>query len=430
MRRSARSVRVPWRVVGTVVLVAAAPFTLHTYTAYAQIEAVSAQKEQHAAEEAARRAREEESRRLGESIVGMRESLTGRPFDPGFRETVKRKLLDVPVEALRDIERDGARGDLGAAISGGGGPESADQDLLLLPSRVAEPAAVSGVAQTGYVYVPVTPCRIVDTRLSPAGPLPPGVVRPFVVSGANATLFEAQGGSATGCGIPAGTATAAFVNFVSVSPAGPGNLRAWAYAASIPAPPLASILNYAAVPGALNIANGIVAPLCDPLATACTYDLLVRADASSTDVVADVLGYFRPAPTSFVVPGGSASLVPIGTSCTPYSGALVGVNVPAPGKVLVEANLQLEINHTQFGFEFLTLSIGNGPTSCSGGVGDISYVSMNTQPTGYYYPSVVISRLFTVSTPGTYYYYVNGYANAGDHSKFWNAGVKATFHPN
>jgi hypothetical protein len=55
---------------------------------------------------------------------------------------------------------------------------------------------------------------------------------------------------------------------------------------------------------------------------------------------------------------------------------------------------------------------------------------MNAQPTGYYYPSVGISRLFTVSTPGTYYYYVNGYSNPGDHSKFWNAGVKATFHPN
>jgi hypothetical protein len=409
-------------------LVAGAPFTVHLYSAHAQIAGAAFQREERAAEEAARRAGEEEARALGESIVSLRESLGGRAFDPGYRETVKRRLLGVPLETLRDIERDGGRGDLRAAFSGSEGsaaPGSEAEDLLLLPARVAEPAAVTGVAQTGSVFVPVTPCRIVDTRLA-GGPLAPGTPRSFVVSGSNATLFGAQGGNTSGCSVPAGTATAAFVNVVAVSPAGPGNLQAWAYSSLPTAPPLSSIINYSAP----NIANGVSVRLCDPLASTCTYDIFVQANNSTVQVVADVLGYFRAAPTSFVVAGGSASLVPIGTSCTHYSGALVGVNAPAPGQVLVEANLQVEINHTQYGFEYVTLTVGAAPTTCSGAASDLAFVTMNVQPTGYYYPEASVSRLFTVTTPGTYYYYVNGYSNPGDRSKFWNAGVKATYHPN
>ena len=212
------------------------PLTLHVYSAQAQVEAVEARKERLAAQEAAQQTREGEARRLGESIVELREALTGRAFDPGFRETVKRNLQGVPIDTLRDVERNGAQGDLRAAISALGETDStsagAEEDLLLLPTRVAEPNAVSGVATSGAVFVPLNPCRIIDTRLA-GGPLFPGVPRSFVVSGSNAALFGAQGGNPSGCGIPVGTAVAAFVNFVAASPAGAGNLRAWAYAASL-----------------------------------------------------------------------------------------------------------------------------------------------------------------------------------------------------
>ncbi|HEX9185930.1 MAG TPA: hypothetical protein VGB87_02580, partial [Vicinamibacteria bacterium] len=401
---------------------------LQVYAVSAQVEPGRAVREHRAAEDAARRAQEEEARRLGESIVSLRESLGGRELDPGFRETLKRQLLEVPLEALRDIERDGGRGDLRAAIAGRGAwegtPDVAEDDLLLLPARVAEPAAVSGVAQTGSVFVPLAPCRIVDTRLA-GGPLVPGTPRSFVVGGANPTLFGAQGGNTSGCSVPAGTATAAFVNVVAVSPAGPGNLQAWAYSTPPTAPPLSSIINYSAP----NVANGVTVPLCDPAATTCTYDVLVQANNSAVQVVADVLGYFRAAPTSFVVAGSSAGLVSIGTSCTHYSGALVGVNVPASGKVLVEATVQVEINHAQSTFESVNLTVGAGPTSCGAALGDYAYITMNPQPTGYYYPEAGISRIFTVTTPGTYYYYVNGFSNAAGPAKFWSAGITATYHP-
>jgi hypothetical protein len=82
--------------------------------------------------------------------------------------------------------------------------------------------------------------------------------------------LSAQGGSATGCGVPSGAATAAVINFVAVNPAGPGDLRITPFGTPMPT---ASILNYAAVPG-LNIANG-------------------PAVGAATQVVADVQGYFR-----------------------------------------------------------------------------------------------------------------------------------------
>ena len=429
--RSVLSVRSSCRVVATALLVVAAPLTLHIYSAQAQVEAVEARRERLAAQEAAQRVREEEARRLGESIVELREALTGRAFDPGFRETVKRNLLGVPIDTLRDVERNGAQGDLRAAISPSGETDStsagADEDLLLLPTRVAEPNAVSGVATSGAVFVPITPCRIIDTR-SAGGPLFPGVPRSFVVSGSNPALFGAQGGNPSGCGIPVGTAVAAFVNFVAASPAGAGNLRAWAYAASLPPAPFASILNYAAVLG--NIANGVTTPLCDPLATTCTYDVLAQAFASSTDVVADVLGYFGPAPTSFVATTRSGYTTTIGSSCTQYAGAVIGINAPAPGKVLVRANVQLRVNHTVGASDFVYVYVGAGPTDCSSPLGDSTYVTMNPEPTGFYYPTVPISRLFTVSTPGTYFYYVNGIASSSFDDSFWFAGVQATYYPN
>ncbi len=142
-----------------------------------------------------------------------------------------------------------------------------------------------GDSAADLVYTPVPPCRIIDTRLA-GGPIVPGTPRTFHVTGT--TGFDTQGGHAGGCGIPAG-ATGAMLNFVAVSPAGPGDLRAWPFGEAVP---LASIINYAAVSG-LNLANGAVVRLCDPAATTCTFDLSVQADVSAADLVVDVMGFLQ-----------------------------------------------------------------------------------------------------------------------------------------
>jgi trimeric autotransporter adhesin len=141
-----------------------------------------------------------------------------------------------------------------------------------------------GDSTSDLVYTSLPPCRVLDTRVA-GGPIGIGMQRDFRVVGADD--FAIQGGRPGGCGVPAG-ATAAFLNFVAVGPSGAGNLRAWPFGQPIP---LASIINYAALPG-LNIANGVVVPLCTP-AAACPFEITVQADVSDTHLVADVLGFFQ-----------------------------------------------------------------------------------------------------------------------------------------
>ncbi len=142
-------------------------------------------------------------------------------------------------------------------------------------------------------YFPVTPCRLVDTRLinSPAGdPLLPGLPRDFRIK---ATDLSDQGGNPAGCGVP-GTATSAMVNLVAVTPTGQGNLKVWPYPSLEPSNPY-SMMNYGEVIGLNAIANGIAIPICDANAATCFYDFTIRAAGSSAHLVVDIVGYFGPA---------------------------------------------------------------------------------------------------------------------------------------
>ena len=132
-------------------------------------------------------------------------------------------------------------------------------------------------------FTPVTPCRIIDTRGS--GPIVMGTTRDFLVTGT--TGFDSQGGNLGGCGIP-DDATSVMINFIAVGPTAPGDLRAWPFGGVMPN---ASIINFASVPG-LNIANGLIQPICNPAVATCTSDLTVFAEGSDVHLVADVTGYF------------------------------------------------------------------------------------------------------------------------------------------
>ena len=157
--------------------------------------------------------------------------------------------------------------------------------LAILGGPIVANADLGGSA-ADLVYTPVTPCRIIDTRLA-GGPIAAGANRDFLVSGTQ--NFETQGGNSGGCGIPEG-ATAAMLNFVAVLPSGSGFLRAWPFGQPVPS---SSIINYGAVPGLLALANGAVVPLCNPATTTCTFDLSVRADQNATDLVVDVMGFLQ-----------------------------------------------------------------------------------------------------------------------------------------
>jgi hypothetical protein len=224
---------------------------------------------------AARAAEEEnaaERRALAEALVVAREAVHGRAYDARYRAALVERL---------------------AADSG-----SRRHEMLAAGAERAAPAgtrlddatpAILGANNQDLVYNAVTPCRVVDTRVA-GGALAGGTQRSFRVAGVAG--FPGQGGAAGGCGIPFPEAKAAIVNIVSVTPAGAGNLRAFAFATPLPAAPFAAVLNYGVVFGLPAVANGIAVPICDAEDTTCTHDLVVQADVSATHVVIDVLGYF------------------------------------------------------------------------------------------------------------------------------------------
>jgi hypothetical protein len=160
---------------------------------------------------------------------------------------------------------------------------------IMVALALAAPKASAQVIAERLVFNSLQPCRIVDTRAG-GGPLSPGVPRAFHVVGDDGD-FPGQGGAAGGCGVPGflgeAQAQAVVFNFVAVRPAGVGNLRAWPSDRSAPT---ASVLNYAAVPGGLNIANGITVAVRQDHEGG---DLTIQADGSETHLVVDVVGYYR-----------------------------------------------------------------------------------------------------------------------------------------
>lgn len=196
------------------------------------------------------------------------------------------------------------------------GIESTSSALADWQVTVTPGAGCSGPARN-LVFTPIPPCRIVDTRAGSGlqgdgtGPLPAGTPVAYQVAGL--------------CGLPSPIAKAAVLNFIAVTPQGPGHLVAWPWDSVHVSPPNASVLNYAAVAG-LNIANGLVMPICDTgtaTGAICAKDLFVLPAVSAAHVVIDVVGYF----TALSAPTTSLSCT---QSSTPWSAAVgAGFSVTA-----------------------------------------------------------------------------------------------------
>jgi hypothetical protein len=327
-----------------------------------------------------------------------REEAQGRPFDRVYREGMKARLAASSDAELRAVEERG---------------------------HGLRPQAPLGSLPPNLVYKAIPPCRIVDTRLA-GGALAPGVPRDFYVSGG--TGFETQGGTPAGCDIPTGLARAAMINFVAVNPAGAGNLRGWAFGAAVPN---ASILNYAAV--GLNIANGLVVPLCDPGAITCTRDLTVRADVSATQVVADVVGYFV-ADARSQVEGAAASSggTPVPVACANTGGVGVTLQAPDFGRIIVRGMVNLEMLHITGIDDEVKAAVGTTTTDCANA--PVTSRVPGALPSFSAAPGMFVelhpARIFAVP-PGSYTFYLNMQntgAGAGN-DRFRYGYLAAEFHP-
>ncbi|HEV7504430.1 MAG TPA: hypothetical protein VGS07_05940 [Thermoanaerobaculia bacterium] len=135
---------------------------------------------------------------------------------------------------------------------------------MTLQLQTLAPAGV-GVIHGFYT---ITPCRLLDTRNQPAGPIASGVVREVAVSG---------------CGVPA-TATAVAINVTTVGPTSSGDLAVYAVE-----PPTAAnnIVSFGL--GAIR-ANNAIAQI------SATGTLKIKPTlgvSASTHVLVDVVGYFQ-----------------------------------------------------------------------------------------------------------------------------------------
>jgi hypothetical protein len=145
-----------------------------------------------------------------------------------------------------------------------------------------------GDAATDLVFVPISPCRLFDTRVI-GGAIAANTVRSFDVTAV--TDYSFQGGSATNCnGVgAAGSFAAAVINLVAVTPSGAGYLTAFPFGGT---QPNASNVNYTAGSVVANLATVAL----DQGASA--NELSIYSFAQ-THVVGDIVGYFiNPQPTA------------------------------------------------------------------------------------------------------------------------------------
>ena len=145
---------------------------------------------------------------------------------------------------------------------------------------VASVEKALGDAANDLVYVPVTPCRILDTRVA-GGMIAAGGTRNVDVTAVSNYSF--QGGDASNCGIgAAGSFAAVAVNFTVVTPAGAGYITAFPYLGTRP---LAATVNYTAG----DIRGNLAIVRLDQGASA---DEMSVYSFAQTHLVADVVGYF------------------------------------------------------------------------------------------------------------------------------------------
>jgi hypothetical protein len=108
-----------------------------------------------------------------------------------------------------------------------------------------------------YVFTPVTPCRILDTR-NAGGAFAAGAARQFWVYGTSA--ISSQGGNPAGCASPKGEPRAVHLQ-VSVVPVGsPGNVRVYPANATTPNTSVISFVSGLNFSNALTVGTYVAGP--------------------------------------------------------------------------------------------------------------------------------------------------------------------------
>jgi hypothetical protein len=158
-----------------------------------------------------------------------------------------------------------------------------------MPTASDTPQKTFGDSDRDLLFVPVTPCRIIDTRVA-GGAIAANTTRAFDVTAVADYSF--QGGASGNCGGAgsAGSYAAAAINFTVVTPSAAGYITAFPFGA---AQPLAATVNYTAG----DIRGNFAVVRLDQ--SAASNEMSVYSFAQ-THLVADIVGYFiNPGPLVF-----------------------------------------------------------------------------------------------------------------------------------
>jgi hypothetical protein len=140
-----------------------------------------------------------------------------------------------------------------------------------------------------YVYVPITPCRVVDTRINNGTPFG----APSLGSGQQRSFSLAN----SPCNIPSGALAdggALSLNVTAIPLGGGiGYLTAWGTSPSSPGPPITSTLN---APSADPVANAAIVTMDES-----TSDSVSVYTSDATNIAIDITGYFA---SMRIAPGG------------------------------------------------------------------------------------------------------------------------------
>lgn len=183
-------------------------------------------------------------------------------------------------------------------------PGGSPANVSIVPETT--PTKVLGDINTDLIYVPITPCRIIDTRLA-GGAILANTTRHFDITAV--ANYSFQGGDASNCNGAgaAGSYAAAAINFTVVSSTVAGYITAFPFGTT---QPLAATVNY----GANDIRGNFAVVKLDQSASA--NELSVYSFAQ-THLIADIVGFYRnpAAPTlECVSSGDQVDSVPAGTT--------------------------------------------------------------------------------------------------------------------
>lgn len=123
--------------------------------------------------------------------------------------------------------------------------------------------------------------------------------------------------------------------------------------------------------------------------------------------------------------------VTIGSACTTYASAEVTITVPRAGRVVISANVMLDLSHTLGTRDVAFVVVQNNTASCP----DDPYLGIMVVqanlPADTYWQSIPVMKNYTLGSAGTYTFYVNGRMTAGADpgDLFWYANLVAVFYP-